>query len=104
MNNESVNENNYEIIEIIENVKIIYKCGKKDFFGAVHMTDEGVFTGRIVTVKKNNIFSIITDSDNRKEKSFFYGHEVFIECGFIPIIKIYEIKGDSKRKILWRKS
>jgi hypothetical protein len=90
-------------IEILEDVKIIYKCGKKDFFDAVHITEYGIITGRIATLKRDDQYLINNVLKGRREKSFFHDEEIFIECGFIPIEKIYKISGDLKKKVFWRK-
>jgi hypothetical protein len=56
-------------IKILENVKIIYTDGKKDYFEAVDITNEGVFTGRINYNKQ------------------------FVRGGFIPKNHIEKIEG-----------
>ena len=58
--------------KIFKNVIIIYNDGKKDFFEASYISDEGVVTGRI----KNN---------------------KFVNGGFIPKNNIKSIKGNTKR-------
>jgi hypothetical protein len=60
--------------------QIIFFDGKRDIFEAVHIADEGVYTGRI---------------RNQNE---------FIDCGFIPKESIKKIIGGTKRKIRKRKS
>jgi hypothetical protein len=65
---------NQNTIEVLENANIFYTDGKKDFFEAVIITDEGIFTGW-------------TDDNN------------FIEGGFIPKTNIKFIKWDSRRII-----
>jgi hypothetical protein len=74
------NKNEYAIIDILEMVQIIYIDGKMDIFPAIHITDEGVYTGRI---RNNN---------------------EFVNGGFIPKQNIKKINGGSKRKIRKRKS
>ena len=61
-----------EKIDILENVNIVYKDGKKDFIEAIYVSDKGVVTGRI----KNN---------------------KFVNGGFIPKSNIKSIKGNTKR-------
>ena len=48
------NENENDMIDILEMAQIIYSDGKKDFFKAIQISDNGVFTGRII----NNNFII----------------------------------------------
>lgn len=63
------NKRTRDLIEIMEDVKIIYKCGKKDFFKAVHITEYGIITGRIAVEKKDDIHAI--DSSSKKKKNLF---------------------------------
>lgn len=72
------NENEFEIINILEMAQIIYNDGKKDFFEAIQISDNGVFTGRIIN---NN----------------------FVNGGFIPKQNIKEIKDGTERRIRKRK-
>jgi hypothetical protein len=74
------NENEFEIIDILEMAKIIYFDGKKDVFEAIHITNEGIHTGRII---------------NNYE---------FLNGGFIPKENIKNIIGGIERKIRKRKS
>ena len=94
MNTRTVNENTFRLIEILENVKITYTCGKKVFFDAAYVTKDGVITGRIVSMNKDN--------RGKKNKSSS-SQEVFIECGYIPMQKIGDIKGDIKKNIFLKK-
>ena len=73
------NENELEISDILEMAQIIYFDGKSDFFEAIQISDNGVYTGRIIN---NN----------------------FVNGGFIPRQNIKEIIGGIKRKILKKKS
>jgi hypothetical protein len=74
------NENEFEIINILEMAQIIYSDDKKDFFEAIQISENGVFTGRII---------------NQNE---------FINGGFIPKQSIKKIKGGTERKIRKKKS
>jgi len=74
------NENEYDTIIILEMAQIIYKGGKSDIFEAVHIADEGVYTGRIIN------------------------QNLFINAGFIPKENIKKIIGGVKRNIHIRKS
>jgi hypothetical protein len=74
------NENEFEIIDILEMVQIVYNDGKMDIFKAVHITEEGVYTGRI------------TNNDE------------FVNGGFIPKQIIKKINGGTERKIRKKKS
>ena len=74
-----LNENEFEIIDILEMAQIIYYDGKMEIFYAIHITDEGIHTGRII----NNI--------------------EFINSGFIPKENIKNIIGGIERKIKKRK-
>ena len=75
-----LNKYEFEIINILEMAKIIYKDGKKDIFDAIYITKEGIQTGRII---------------NNYE---------FINGGFIPKDNIKNIIGGIERKIHKRKS
>ena len=68
-------KNEFEIIDILETAQIIYNDGKTDVFKAIHLSNEGVYTGRII---------------NQNE---------FISGGFIPKQNIKKIKGGMERKI-----
>ena len=72
--------NEFEIINILEMAQIIYSDGKKDIFEAIHITNEGIHTGRII---------------NNYE---------FLNGGFIPKENIKKIIGGIERKIRKRKS
>ena len=74
------NKNEYELIDILETVQIIYSDGKMAILEAVQIADEGVYTGRI--------------SNNNE----------FIDGGFIPKQSIKEINGGTKRKLYIMKS
>ena len=41
-------KNESEIINILEMAQIIYNDGKRDFFVAIQISDNGVYTGRII--------------------------------------------------------
>jgi len=69
------NDNEFEIIEILEMVKIIYNDGKMDIFNSIHEANEGIYIGRIGN------------------------HDEFISGGFIPKENIKKIIGGTKRKI-----
>ena len=71
------NKNKFEIINIIEMTQIIYSDGKKDFFEAIQISENGVFTGRIIN---NN----------------------FVNGGFIPKQSIKHIFSNGK-KIFFKK-
>ena len=73
-------KNEFEIINILEMAKIIYNDGKRDIFEAIHITEEGIHTGRII----NNF--------------------EFINGGFIPKENIKNIIGGIERKILKKKT
>jgi hypothetical protein len=81
-------KNNFELIEVLENVAVIYQRGreKKEVFDAIHMNGDGIYTGYIL----------------KKEGKSFY--EEFIECGYIPKHNIKRIEGSVKRKVYMRKS
>ncbi len=71
------NKNEFEIINAIEMAQIIYNDGKKDFFEAIQISENGVFTGRIIN---NN----------------------FVNGGFIPKQSIKHIISNGK-KIFFKK-
>lgn len=66
------NKNEFEIINAIEMAQIIYNDGKKDFFEAIQISENGVFTGRIIN---NN----------------------FVNGGFIPKQSIKHIFSNGKK-------
>jgi hypothetical protein len=68
-------KNEFEIIVILKMAQIIYSDGKMDIFEAIHITDKGVYIGRII------------NSDE------------FIGGGFIPKRSIKKIMGGIERKI-----
>jgi hypothetical protein len=76
----NLNQNKFEIIEILEMAQIIYHDGKKDIFQAIQKAKEGIYTGRI----RNN--------------------DEFIGGGFIPKQNIKKINGGIKRKIRKKKN
>ena len=80
-------DNNFKIIEVLENVAVIYQKGrqKKEVFDAIYLNGDGIYTGYIL--KKNDI-------------SYY---EEFIECGFIPNYNIKKIEGSAKRKVYKRR-
>jgi len=43
--------NEFEIINILEMAKIVYSDGKMDIFKAIQISDNGVYTGRIINNK-----------------------------------------------------
>lgn len=103
MNNDK-NYVKFEVIEILENVAVIYQMGKekKEVFNAVHINGDGIFTGYIL--KKGKTISL-----NKKgfmsrllKKSRINCLEEFIECGFIPKHNIKKIEESSKRKVYKR--
>jgi hypothetical protein len=72
------NKNEFKLIDILEIVQIIYNDGKKDFFEAIQISNNGVFTGRIIN---NN----------------------FVDGGFIPKKSIKHIFKNGK-KIFFKKN
>jgi hypothetical protein len=66
------------MIEVMENVTIVYIDGVKERYDAIHMTAKKVITGRIFKID---------------------GMEEFKECGFISRQNIKQIYNGSKRKI-----
>ena len=88
MSDMNLDKNNlkFEIIEIIENVAVIYHRGKekKEVFDAIYITKDGVFTGFILKKYDNNFY------------------EEFIECGYIPNHNIKTIEGSARRKVYKR--
>ena len=70
-----LNENEFEIIDILEMTQIIFIDGTMDFFKAIHKANEGVFIGRVI----NDV--------------------EFVSGGFIPKENIKKIIGGTERKI-----
>jgi hypothetical protein len=60
--------------------KVIYNDGKMDIFNAIHESNEGIYTGRII---------------NENE---------FINSGFIPKENIKKVIGGIQRKMFKKKS
>jgi hypothetical protein len=71
------------MIEVLENVTIVYTDGVKERFDALRLTNKRIVTGRII---KNN------------------GTEEFKNCGFISRHNIKQIYNGSKKKIQMMKS
>lgn len=86
MNNYKKNKK-FELIEVLENVAVIYQRGreKKEVFDAIHKNGDGIYIGFIL----------------KKDDKNYY--EEFIECGFIPNHNIKKIEGSVKRKVYKRK-
>ncbi len=104
MNNFKKN-NHFELIEVIENVAVIYKMGreKKEVFDAIHINKEGIFTGFILKKEKTNSFNNKGLMGRLRKKSYYSFFEEFIECGFIPNHNIKKIQGSVKRKVYKRR-
>lgn len=71
------------MIEVMENVTIVYIDGVKERYDAIYKTAKKVITGRIFKID---------------------GMEEFKECGFISLQNIKQIYNGSKRKIQRMKS
>lgn len=71
----------YEIVEIFENVTIIYNDGIREVFDAIYQNNNAVYTGTILKI--NN-------------------HEVFVEGGGIPKNIIKNIEWKNKKKIYFK--
>ena len=68
------NKNEFEIIDVIEMAQIIYSDGKKDFFEAIQISENGVFTGRIIN---NNFVKGGFISKNFIKHIFSNGKKIF---------------------------
>jgi hypothetical protein len=60
--------------KIIENAKIIYKNGKKEFYNAITVEENGIYTGNVKFINqsyipKNQIQKIIFLNKNGKSKN-----------------------------------
>lgn len=99
------NDYKFEVIEVLENVAVIYKKGreKKEVFDAIHINKEGIFTGFILKKGKTNSFNNKGLMSHLRKKSYYSFFEEFIECGFIPIHNIKKIEKSVKRKVYKRK-
>ncbi len=99
------NDYEFEVIEVLENVAVIYKMGreKKEVFDAIHINKEGIFTGFILKKEKTNSFNNTGFRGRLRKKSYYSFFEEFIECGFIPNHNIKKIQGSVKRKVYKRK-
>ena len=79
------------IIEILENVTIIYDDWKRELFDAIYINDRRVITGRILKIIKPRSY-------------IAYGcntcHDTFVDSGVIPINNIKSIEGGTKKKLL----
>jgi hypothetical protein len=82
------NEDSFKIIEIVENVTVVYTDGSKELFQGVYMNDKGVVLGRIMKIEKTN-------------KDLLKGYtEEFIGYGFIPKTSYKDIEDGLKRQIV----
>lgn len=105
-----VDDNNkddeFELIEVLENVAVLYKRGKekKEVFDAIHINENGIFTGYILKTDKIKPCNITRFTGRLKRKSCINCSEEFIECGFIPKHNIKNIEGSSRRMVYKKKS
>jgi hypothetical protein len=85
--NNTKKDNTLELIEVLENVAVIYQRGreKKEVFDAIHVNGDGIYTGYVQKKTSKNCY------------------EEFIECGYIPNHNIKKIEGTTKRKVYKRK-
>ena len=81
------NEDSFKIIEIVENVTVIYTDGSKDFFQGIYLNEKGVVLGRIMKLEHTN---------NDLGTGF---KEEFVGYGFIPKTSYKDIEDGVKRKI-----
>ena len=102
MNKKDNNDVLFEMIEIIENVAIVFKDGDKKFFDAVQVTNGGVSTGFIKNVNKLKINIVDNLNIQIKEKKITCKEKEFIENGFIPKKNIANLKNGNRKKILKR--
>ena len=104
--NDYKNDFKFEVIEVLENVAVIYEKGreKKEVFDAIHINRDGIFTGFITKKEKTNTPNNKGLMSRLTKKSSINFFEEFIECGFIPKHNIKKIEKSSKRKVLKRKS
>jgi hypothetical protein len=95
------NNHKFEVIEVLENVAVIYEKGreKKEVFDAIHINKEGIFTGYILKKGKTNITGNKSLINRLRKKSCNNFFEEFIECGFIPKHNIKNIEGSIKKKV-----
>jgi hypothetical protein len=104
MNNDK-SDHKFEVIEVLENVAVIYQKGKekKEVFDAIHINEDGIFIGFILKKGKSNSFKNKGFLNLIGKKSCIIFFEEFIECGFIPKHNIKKIEGSLKRKVYKRR-
>lgn len=78
MYRENKKQNTFDIIEIFENVTIIYNDGIRELFDAIYLDNNAVYTGKVLKI------------DNL---------EVFLEGGGIPKNIIKHIEWNIKKKV-----
>ena len=103
--NDDKNDFIFEVIEVLENVAVIYEKGKekKEVFNAIHINEEGIFTGYILKKGKTDTPKNKGLMSHLRKKSSINSFEEFIESGFIPKYNIKKIEGSSRRKVYKRK-
>jgi len=99
-------DDEFELIEVLENVALLYKRGKekKEVFDAIHINKNGIFTGYILKTDKIKPCNITRFTGRLRKKSCINCSEEFIECGFVPKHNIKQIEGSSKRMVYKKKS
>ena len=70
-----MNQSKRKKIEILEDAVVVYDSGEKEILNAINISENGVFTGRVVN------------------------HYEFVEGGSIPINNIKKIIGGKKRMV-----
>jgi hypothetical protein len=103
--NDEKNDFKFEVIEILENVAVIYEKGreKKEVFDAIHINEEGIFTGYILKKTRTDTPYNKGLMSRLRKKSSINFFEEFIESGYIPNHNIKKIEGSVKRKVYMRK-
>jgi hypothetical protein len=85
-------ENKADIIEILENVNVIYVNGERTVFQAILLTDNGdIIFGRLLKVM---------EIDNYRSFRSIGCDEIFIEGGGIPKDNVKQIDGGIKKMVI----
>jgi len=103
--NDDTGDNSFEIIEVLENVAVLYNegKGKKEVFNAIYVHKNGISTGYISKIDKIKPGNITGLKGRLRKKSYVNCSEEFIGCGFIPKHNIKNIEGSSRRMVYKKK-
>ena len=94
----------YNVIEILEQVQVIYSNGTKDIFETIHITDSSIHVGKIEIKPKKDLLSMDIRCNRNSEHSCFNAYEEFVENTHIPKENVNNIVNGIKRHVLQKLS